>query len=425
MMLFIVASIGAAVTMRAVTATSQSRQDRSTKRAVAAADAGIDTALYRLNKVVPAADQCVVSELTGLQAERVLSGGWCPAASEDLGDGASYSYRVSGPVTLNTNGQDILQRKIVSTGAVNGVTRRVAVTAANPTATLFGRNTVTSLKKLQIKEHSTVNGDVATNGELKVERHSTLCGNGRFGPAKANKSRISGDSEQCAGFEWEPTEPPLVLAPVDQGNAPTVNDNGRIGTLDPWSKPKDVKWDPVKRTLKLERNSTLTLTGNVYSFCHLELRENSKLIIGTRAAGAPPLKIYIDAPENCPGTGENEPVKLEDKAEIRNLNYNPATLQLFVLGSTNKKKKTRVKIGNDFKNVNMVVYAPNSKVEVREKTVMTGSIAAQEVKIGNKSRLVGDPRTWSITGGLLQIYQRQTWSECTSKATGAAPDAGC
>jgi len=83
--------------------------------------------------------------------------------------------------------------------------------------------------------------------------------------------------------------------------------------------------------LRLSGSSTLTLTGNVYSLCHLKLENNAQLIIGARDPTVP-LKIYIDAPENCPGVVNGGSVWLEHDSTIVNVNSDPTTLQLYPIG---------------------------------------------------------------------------------------------
>src|ERR1044071_5456156 len=92
MLLFIILSLATAIAAQGIGAQNQSRRDRSVKRAVDSADAGIATATYRLNKLTPSELLCVVVGATGLTLEPVQSDGWCQAQTEDLGDGASYSY---------------------------------------------------------------------------------------------------------------------------------------------------------------------------------------------------------------------------------------------------------------------------------------------------------------------------------------------
>src|SRR5687768_14291249 len=105
MMLSVVSSVAFVTYKAAITSDDQARYDRSVKGAVAAADAGFDTALYRLNKMRPAPASCVVVNGDGsLGVQGVGSGTWCPALEEDLGDGRRFSYRMSKADSITSNG---------------------------------------------------------------------------------------------------------------------------------------------------------------------------------------------------------------------------------------------------------------------------------------------------------------------------------
>ena len=104
----------------------------------------------------------------------------------------------------------------------------------------------------------------------------------------------------------------ITLPPVNQGDAATHNDNVRItnavATQRPDAEGSDQRQDerrhagtPRTRQLAIDHNSSLTLTGQTYSFCKLTLSSNSALYI---AAGQT-VNIYFDSPEHCdvpPGT---------------------------------------------------------------------------------------------------------------------------
>ena len=94
--------------------------------------------------------------------------------------------------------------------------------------------------------------------------------------------------------------------------------------------------------LQVANNSSLTLTGDVYSFCSLTVANNATLRIAPRTT---PLKIYIDSPESCGGGAGMGSVSVINNGLIQNLNTSPATLQLYVLGSTSIN--TTVTIGNN------------------------------------------------------------------------------
>ncbi|MEX2196454.1 MAG: hypothetical protein WD844_14310 [Thermoleophilaceae bacterium] len=127
---------------RATVGLDVSSRDVAAKRAVQTAKSGLEVAIYRanglgldLNQLLQPTQQCLLSSVSGALGVEGLPGGanWCAAVTEDLGTGAGFSYRVSSVVpslnvvqTLLTRTTSyLLRRRIVSTGTVDGVTRRV------------------------------------------------------------------------------------------------------------------------------------------------------------------------------------------------------------------------------------------------------------------------------------------------------------
>ena len=118
MMLMIIASIAFAMTIGAVSANSQSSRDRGVKRVWRPARPGLNVATYRMNKLTPSAPVRRREVASQLLTEPLQVDGWCRAQTEELGDGASYSYRVSAGLGVLEGGQSLIQRKVVSTGCV-------------------------------------------------------------------------------------------------------------------------------------------------------------------------------------------------------------------------------------------------------------------------------------------------------------------
>src|SRR5436309_15251314 len=58
-LLLVITVMSGALAASAISGNNESKRDRGTKRAVAAADAGIDAAVYRRNKLKPDALPCV------------------------------------------------------------------------------------------------------------------------------------------------------------------------------------------------------------------------------------------------------------------------------------------------------------------------------------------------------------------------------
>src|SRR3954454_3127533 len=113
---------------------------------------------------------------------------------------------------------------------------------------------------------------------------------------------------------------PFSFSPVNQRPTNSTNDNGRIGTLDPWTSPSDISWNPTTRVLTMSKTSTVTLSGDIYSFCRIQLSGSATIRIAARSATQLPLRIYMDTPENCGGAAGMGSVGLSQSAAFQNLN---------------------------------------------------------------------------------------------------------
>jgi hypothetical protein len=189
--------------------------------------------------------------------------------------------------------------------------------------------------------------------------------------------------------------------------------------------PLKITWNPATRYLKLDNLSSLTLTGDVYSFCSLTIDNNAQLMIAPRAPGRPPLKIFIDSPENCPGVPNAGSITYRNGASITNLNSDPTTAQVYLVGSPTTE--TSLSFDNNFDaQVNMLIYAPRSSVSFSNRTHIVGAVAAKSVRMDNNTTIVWNALADNVTvNNLLPFYSRQSYAECTAQAAGSVPDAGC
>jgi hypothetical protein len=425
-MLFIIGILVAVAAGVALTANSQAARDQKVKQAVAAADSGVRTAAYRINVLEPEQLQCVIADVTTGDLSLAWIGGdnWCPAQTEDLGDGVSYSYRVSAPEDIVLNGQYLAQRKIVSTGIAGGVKRRVlALVNAATGAPLFASGkALVGVDDVGLSNSARVDGSAASNGSISLSNNAIVCGNATPGPG--NQVITQNGGGLCSGFSSQPASEPLVLEPVDQGSAATANDNARIGSQDTWTSSNQIDWNPATRSLTLKNNSTLTLGGNLYSFCHLEITNNAQLIIAARDPGTA-VRIYIDAPEHCGSTAGAGSVSLTNAGSIVNLNADPTTLQLYVVGSDSASTYVTLQ-SKPQAAFNLVIYAPRSTVTVANQTNIVGAIAGKRATIDNNSSITWHDTVGQLrTGSLLSIFKRQRWVECSVEPSGSAPDSGC
>jgi hypothetical protein len=354
--------------------------------------------------------------------------GWCPEISEVLADGTSYSYRVEVPVPSTSSDLQVLKtRRVIATGSSFGRKRRVSTQAAALLGTsLFGANGVISLEDLTIYNSSSITGNVLSNGNITLDGGGAkLCGTPYYGPGK---KFFPNNNALCPGNT--PTEAPdkLVLSPLEAGNLATQNDNARICGLDPCN--GNVAWDPTSRRLTLRNNATLTLGGNLYFFCQVELYNSSQLIIAPQDS-TKAVRIYLDDPANCGGTGGS--VVKDQSAAIVNEFGAPTALQLYLQGS--EQIATSVAFSNNSSGngrstaPRMTIYAPRSTVKLGNHVNFTGAIAAKKVEIGQRSSI-----TYSPDAGALQtentvfpLYRSRQYRECATPTTttSTSPTEGC
>jgi hypothetical protein len=373
----------------------------------------------------PKALECVIKDASTntLRLTAADPDGWCINQTEDLGDGASYTARATAGVTLNTNGQVLIQRTLVSTGTVNGIKRRVLLTSNAATGRpLFPANyAALSLSSVDFGNSVFINGGIGSNGNITLRNTAEVCGAATPGPGKT--LTLANSATVCPGYPTSSAPTTFVLAPVDQGTSATQNDDSRICAADTCS--GSVSWNAATRTLTLTNSGVLTLSGNTYSFCKLDLRNSSQLRIAARTT---PLRIFFDTPEACGLPSGTAQVTMTQTSGIINLNTDPTTLQIMVAGSSTRTTSVEFhNTGDAATDVHMTIYAPNSTIIFENPTTMTGALAAKSILLQNSVELTYDDRVRGITSiNSAQLFQMDTgFRECTAVASGTAPDSGC
>jgi Tfp pilus assembly protein PilX len=432
--LFVTAGLATVAAREAITADHQSLRDESAKRAIEAAVSGIQTAVYQTNLVQPGSGQCVIRDSTSgqLTTQALGSSGWCNPMTETLSDGASYSEQVSSVTTVTVNSLTVAQRQVSSTGTANGVTRRVLYTMNAATgAQLFPSGyALLADQSISVKNNAKVTGGLASNGNITLKNNSNVCGNITAGPGKTYTH--GQNTTVCSGSSTVNATQPIALQPVDLSGA-TPNDNQRIANAIAGSGTRDscgstcskISWSPTTRVLTVNSGGVLTLSGNVYFLCRLEIKGSGTVQIAARTTG---MKMYIDTPESCGSTSGMGSVAINSTGQLVNLNSDPTTFQLYVAGSS--KIVTNVDLsGNDVSSSNpivMVIYAPNSSVTYANNLNFTGAIVAKTIDLKNNANITYDSRVTSISSGSsVRFYQGYDYKECTGAPTGTTPDTGC
>jgi hypothetical protein len=163
-------------------------RDSNTKAAIEAANAGLRTAVYRLNTYQPGPGFCPTPTATAVGGSGAPSGSLCPPDGPDvpqgLGNGATFSYWVSramesgdgctGP-NVSSNQSDVAQRCITSVGTAGGVSARVQERIASYTSTPAFPTAIFGTRNVVISNNVTITSDtpgtpalLGTNGSITI-----------------------------------------------------------------------------------------------------------------------------------------------------------------------------------------------------------------------------------------------------------------
>jgi hypothetical protein len=430
-----------------------SNGDRLAKRAQQAADAGLAAALDRMNRLDvthgasgSAAIQCVGVAASGtLTLSPTTSGTWCPAVTENLGNGESYSYRVR-PVE-QPSGETTVTYSVVSAGTAGGVTRRAMLDPSALTGQpLVGHYTMVSVLDILMQNSATIDGDTRSiDGNIILSGSSNIGGvppacTGTATPGPGKAITTSNPATVC---DPEPPAETYSLAEVDPGDTATNNKNANICTLDPCSGGGVTLDSKYRLTIN---GSSLTLSNSgTYFFCNLDMVGNSQLTI---APGAK-VKIYVGSPEWCqankgpqPTNVNNYGMSFSNRSIITNLNIDPKTgnpdptyLQLYVVGSPTQcssyplpsPSKCAVTLGNN-NTTYLMLYAPHSVVQLQNNINLFGAVVGRQIVMTNQSHITYVDSVQTVTSkDLYPVFKLQGYRECTpTLPTGSTlPDAGC
>ncbi|HET7508895.1 MAG TPA: hypothetical protein VFJ65_01470 [Solirubrobacterales bacterium] len=411
-------------------------RDHNSKEAIAAADAGANVALERMNqfsKAVSTASPCVGISGSLLVVAKAELDGWCPQLTGKVGN-STYSYRI-GPSTAACGGSTSC---VVAVGTSNGVSRRIEVNLGTSTVGgAFSHAGVLGDEDITLENNANIRVGVGTNGNVSLRNGASICGDIRRGPGK--KLTFENNSSQCSGYVK--TEGNETLPPVSSfmpTNIATENSNYRLVKCtstnvpsgcqsDSYTKSWETKipWNATTRTIEPAQNSSLTLTGGDYFICRLLLGNNAHLIMGATAT----VRIFFDTPENCGAkAGQTwEPIKVENNADITSSGYQPtagkfAVPGLYVTGSTSIASK--ISFSNNSGSNQFVLYAPNSNLYFENNATYKGAIAGKTVYFSNHAKVEQDEGFEPPQLGGSTLYARQSYFECTG-ATASPPNANC
>ncbi len=423
-------ALASAAVISSVDVQQGSHRDSDSKQAIAAADAGASVAMERLNRYASVLNNAANSNCLGVSGGTlVVTGavnGWCPPIEGTVG-GVTYSYQVSAMFAGST-------MNVVSTGTVNGTSRRVDVAfTAESIDDILKEEGLIGKDKINIPGNPHIRVNIGTNGDIETSGNSwEVCGSARHG------SGGSGPSEEELSCEGEEVERNVELPSVSSfmpTDIETTNADARLMQCVAVNTPEECEQDnytakhtatspfnPVPAlSLTLSSHDTLTLGGEDYWLCRLDLSGSSHLIMGDGAHS----RIFFDTAENCGLSSSQPQISITGNSSIEATGNEPELgsfdmVGLYLLGGPGSTVDLQGSSGSN----DMMLYAPESAIAMKGSATYKGIIAGETLEIkGNPTFEQDDGYEPDPIGGTT-LYSRQSYVECSGEAT-AVPDENC
>ncbi len=388
-------------------------RDHDSKEAIAAADAGANIALLRLNRYLPSLT--VAHPCIGADGEyQTAVSGWCPATATESVGRATYSYAISAYAGTGT------PLNVVSVGSSGTVQRRVnvAMTTTNGQG-IFADEKFIGQDEITVKGNFKIEADIGTNGSIIQNGGAgTVCGDERHGVGK------EAPTPSCSGVKTEENrELPAIVPP---SNLTTENANCMLsqkctsgpyaGQVDTYTKSNP--WSLSTRTINVGGNGTLTMNGGDYFICKLEIGPGTVYM----SAGAH-ARIFIDTPEHCGLASGATQVNINGNGNLVSSAWSPQQgsyeiPQIYVLGNG------AVKIGANSGTNHLMLYAPQSQVTLEGNAEWIGMFAGKSITLNGNPYFRSDPHIKEPNITYAGRFQRTRYVECTG-ATASPPNADC
>lgn len=405
-------ALASVAVMSTVNVQQGTARDHDSKEAIAAADAGANIALLRLNRFLPSLS--TTHPCIGPSGEyQTASGGWCPATVADKVGAATYSYMVSafpssGPID------------VISVGNSGTVSRRIDVVLATVKGkTVFADEKFIGQDEINLKGKFKLEADIGTNGNIiRNGTSGSICGDDRHGIGK------EAPTPECSGEKIEENrELPPIVPPA---NIATENSNCMlsqnctsgpyVGKVDTYTKSNP--WTAKTRVINVGGQGTLTMNGNDYFICQLNIGPGA-VYMSAQAH----VRIFIDTPQHCglaPGATQ---VNIGGNGNIISTGYNPSQgiyeiPSIYVLGDG------AVSIGANSGTNHVMIYAPQSNISFSGGAEWIGMIAGKSITLNGNPYFKSDSHIKEPDITYAGHFQRTRYVECTG-ASASPPNASC
>lgn len=468
--------LGGVAVNEAISALSLTQDNEMRKRALQTADAGIDAAVYQLNRADLApgglnidplnpgsvvTQNCLVGtgstgelDLVPLPAGTLPDDDgrrWCPAsAPETTPERATWTFRVSeltriGAEDCTGTGVLELNRELVAVAKAGDSVRRIRVRLQASVALLSGAavQSGSSTAAMQMAGLAKVLGNVGSNFDITGTGTNVISGSATPGPGRTVSGVLPVGSSTAACSKF-------VLPDVDPGDSATTHHNTSMTKdcvtallITMACKPLLVTLGGVdspgaagatKPTLRVWGTGRAVLTGSTYSFCSIRLEGQGTLVIKSTT---PITRIFLRDPADCSGVPNAGQIVVDGSARIVNCHSStqPQSLQLYAIGSktaaTTQTLSGAGLLGSATAVLNacgpgltltgwpMVVYAPHSRVEIGGSTTLSGQVAADTVYMSGSSSVAPVNALVNLNQlgaqPVLPLYQPVDYVECIGK----------
>ena len=463
-------------------------KDNGNKAAIEAANAGLRTAVYRLNTYQPQNNYCPTEPTNvAVGSAGAPSATMCPPdGPETLGNGATFTYWISramqtgdtcaGPSLTSTQAQ-VSQRCVTSVGTANGISvrvqQRVAAYSSAPAfpAAIFGTKSVT------VSNNEDVTTDTASSPALLATNGILTVGGAHGG----GNTLIDGYSLPPGATLSEgqnvtnlgPTTPigtqyavptPIYPFSTHQNTAspydtPTTAQAGTCSQSEAQAMGWSGTWSQTNCNYEISQGLTYRAclsnnlpvkdcdvsSGNVTldSNRNLTLGNNSSLVLqggyydfcsltmsnnSTITVAGGQATVFIDSPQD-PNSGC--PTGTGTFSMSQNSSFNPGgsalNAQILVYGDQQNTPPTNTVTMTNNSSSSFALLAPFSIVNLSpsNNTVFKGAIAGYTVNIGNAGTFTYEADTKSFQSSAVPVYYPSYWEQCPSTYTSTAPTTGC
>ena len=430
--LVVLSLLAAALLSTASRSSTDSKRDRASKRALAAAEAGLQTAGYRLKRINPADTMCLTTVAVA------PTGGECPASvPEAVGTGASFSYRVTQKgatcSTLPGYTATVNDRCVTSVGVATGaglaagVTRRIQARLEDGPAFPFANAGIAGSEWVTMTNDVTIDKktDVGSNGPITLTGTPgsvQILDQGVARPYPTGSVIRTGTTTIDGGTIY--TSRPYGLAQPNFAATNTAeggtNNNANLVAMGA------SVYNATTRALTIPGSPDKLLAAGTYNVCSWTMAPGAILDMVSSTAQA---KIYLDSPRRagsgCPA-GSGKFLAIGNSADEIKINTGrfDANVTTYIYGTTADASAEDIVMANKA-HIDTIWYAPDSIFRASNDVTMHGGVAARKVLMYNNVYAKLDTAVKPLPGP-GSILTRRSWAECTPVPTVPAdPESGC